>query len=166
MGGLWPAEYDVPKFPETAVVEGAEKRASARSRPRASYGPAAPDRSSRAASISRSALGLARGRSAPIRARYLVDAIAVDPLRAKLELESLAHNTGKKAAHRMLLPSRDFHDGSERCALRLPQHAKDGLLFSAAAGWTRNAVTLRRSFGANLAACRLGFTASFAMQHL
>jgi hypothetical protein len=61
----------------------------------------------------------------------------------------------------MLLPSRGFHDGSDRCALRLPQHAKDGLLFGAAAAWTRNAVTLRRSFGANLAACRLGFYCVF-----
>jgi hypothetical protein len=51
----------------------------------------------------------------------------------------------------MLLPSRSFHNGSDRCALRLPQHAKDGLLFGAAAGRARDTLNLCRFFGANLA---------------
>ena len=104
--------------------------------------------------------------SAPIRARYLVDSIAVDFLRAKLQLETLAHYAGKKAAYRMLLPARGFHDGGNRCAFRLSQHGKDGLLFGATADWARNALRFCRSFGASLVARGLGFTAFFAVQHL
>jgi hypothetical protein len=77
----------------------------------------------------------------------------------------LAHHTGEKSAHRMLLPSRGFHDGSNRCALGPPQQAKDGLLFGVAAGRAPDALTLRRSRCANLAACRLRFSAFVALQH-
>jgi hypothetical protein len=66
----------------------------------------------------------------------------------------------------MLLPSRGFHDGGDRCASRLSQHTKDGFLFGAATGWPRNTPKLCRSIGASSAAPWLGFTAFFAVQHL
>ena len=66
----------------------------------------------------------------------------------------------------MLLPARGFHDGRYRCALRPSQHAKDDFLFGAATRWARNTLKRCRSFGASLAAYRLGFTAFFAVQHL
>ena len=66
----------------------------------------------------------------------------------------------------MLLPARGFHYGRDRRALRLSQHAKDGVLFGTAAGWRRNALKLCRSLGASLASYWLGFTAFFAVQHL
>ena len=61
----------------------------------------------------------------------------------------------------MLLPARGFHDGRDRCALRLSQHAKDGFLFGAATGWARNTLKLCRSFGASLAALPARFYCVF-----
>src|SRR5262249_53667889 len=85
-------------------------RAGAQSRRRFSAGPAAPDRSSPVAWLSRwPALGLARGGLAAISARDLVDPVAVHLLRAELELEALAHNAGKKAAHGVRLPAGGLH---------------------------------------------------------
>src|SRR5262245_44684075 len=81
-------------------------QAGAQSRRRVSRGPAAPDRSSPAAWLSGwPALGLAKGGLAAISARDLVDPVAVHLLRAELELEALAHDAGKKAAHRVRLPA-------------------------------------------------------------
>jgi hypothetical protein len=42
----------------------------------------------------------------------MVDSLAVGLLRANFQLEALAYHAGEKAAHRMLLLSRGFHDGS------------------------------------------------------
>jgi hypothetical protein len=60
-------------------------------------------------------LGLAKSGLAAISARDLVDPVAVHLLRAELELEALAHNAGKKAAHRVRLPT-----GGYRPLLNLP----------------------------------------------
>ena len=43
---------------------------------------------------------------AAVCARDLIDSGAVHLLRTELQLEALAHHTSKKAAHRMLLPTR------------------------------------------------------------
>src|ERR1700740_3814921 len=71
--------------------------AGAKSRPRVSRGPAAPDRSSPAAWLSgRPPLGLAKGGLAAVSARDLVDPVAVHLLRAELQLEALSPHRGHK----------------------------------------------------------------------
>jgi hypothetical protein len=43
-----------------------------------------------------------------------INPLTVALLRAKIEAEFLAHYTGEKAAHRMLLPMGRSHNGSNR----------------------------------------------------
>src|SRR5215469_1714419 len=64
-------------------------------------------------------------------ARDLIDPVAVHLVRGKLKFQTLAHYAGKKAAHRMLLPSGRFHDGGDRCARRRLQHRNDARLLRA-----------------------------------
>ena len=60
---------------------------------------------------------------------------AIDAVRSLLllglesETELLAHDTGKEAAHRVLLPASRLHNGRNRNALRPAQHADDFGLF-------------------------------------
>jgi len=71
---------------------------------------------------------------AAVSARDLVDPIAVHLIRGELQLQTLAHHSGEKTAHRMLLPSGRFHDGGNRCACRRLQHRDDARLLRASIG--------------------------------
>jgi hypothetical protein len=62
-----------------------------------------------------------------------IDSTFVRLLGNKVEPEFLADDTGKKAAHRMLLPIRGSHDPSDRCARRRSQHCDDAGVFGVGA---------------------------------
>src|SRR6202051_4939389 len=109
--------------------------AGAQSRRRFSRGPAARDRSSPAAWLSRwPALGVAGGGLAAIGPRDLVAPVAAHLLRAELQLEALAHDAGKKAANRVLLPAGGLHHRFDRCARGGLQQGDDARLLRAAIG--------------------------------
>src|SRR5260370_3561054 len=54
-----------------------------------------------------------------------VDPALVGRFGNKIQTELLANNTGKKTAHRMLLPFRCCHDRCDRSSSRTPQHRKN-----------------------------------------
>src|SRR5260370_40291801 len=55
----------------------------------------------------------------------------------EIETELLANHTGKKAAHRMLLPIRYSHDRCDGSTSRLPQHCDDSGVFGiGSCGWS------------------------------
>ena len=68
--------------------------------------------------------------------RHTINAFAVGLLRYQRQAELLAHDTGKEAADRVLLPAGRLHDGGDRCPLGLSEQGEDRLLFGPAAGRT------------------------------
>src|SRR5438874_2096604 len=66
-----------------------------------------------------------------------VDPFAVGFLRSQRQPELPAHNAGKKAADRMLLPASRFHDRGDRYTLGLSEQGEDGRLLGPAAGRAR-----------------------------
>ena len=96
-----------------------------------------------------------------------INAFGPGLLRYQRQPELLAHHTRKKAADRVLLPTRRLHDGGDRCALGLSKQGEDGLLFGPAAGRTPgNVPRLRRSVRAALGARKLGLCGDFAVRHV
>src|ERR1700674_5178206 len=67
--------------------------------------------------------------------------MAVHRLRGALELEALAHDAGKKAAHRVLLPAGGRHHRFDRCAWRRLQHRDDTRLLRASVGLVSLAIS-------------------------
>ena len=74
-----------------------------------------------------------------------IDPVTVALLRAKIEAKLLAHHTGEKAAHRMLLPMGRPHDGGNGRSFRSVQHRKHPSLLRA-----RPAVVERASLSLHL----------------
>src|SRR5262249_40367391 len=122
-------------------------RAGARSRWRAMLDPAVPDRSPRVAWHSSCAATRGAG-SQPCSATVddAIDPVPVDFLRAQIKAELLAHHPSEEAAHRMLLPMGDAHDGGNRCSLRPAYHGEHASLFRPWPAFARGA-----SFGLSLA---------------
>src|SRR5271157_4595524 len=60
-----------------------------------------------------------------------IDPVTVALLRAKIEAELLAHHTGEKAAHRMLLPMVRPHDGGNGRSFWSVQHREHASLLRA-----------------------------------
>src|SRR5262245_60721866 len=58
-----------------------------------------------------------------------IDPVTVDCLGAEIEAKLLAHHASEEAAHRVLLPMGDAHDGRNRRPLRPPQHGDHASLF-------------------------------------
>src|SRR5262249_54757125 len=122
-------------------------RADARSRCRAPLRPAPPDRSPRVAWRSSCPTARGAGRK-PCTATVsdAIDPVPVDLLRAQFKAELLAHHPSEEAAHRMLLPMGDAHDGRNRRSLRPAQHAEHASLFRPWPAFARGA-----GFGLRLA---------------
>src|SRR5262245_30202744 len=121
-------------------------RAGARSRCRATLDPAVPDRSLRVAW--HSSCATTRAGSGPCNATVAdaIDPVPVDFLRAQIKAELFAHHPGEEAAHRVLLPMGDAHNGGNRYSLRLAQHGEHASLFRPWPAFGRGA-----SFGLRLA---------------
>src|SRR5215831_8967192 len=105
-------------------------RADARSRCRAPFYPAPPDRSPHVAW--HSSCATARGAGSGLCTATVDDAIdpvTVNLLRAQIKVELLAHHASEEAADRVLLPMGRAHDGSNRRSLRPAQHGEHPSLF-------------------------------------
>src|SRR5262249_3644368 len=104
-------------------------RADARSRGRAPFYPAPPDRSPHVAWHSSCATARGAGGLCTATVDDAIDPVTVDFVRAQIKAELLAHHASEEAAHRMLLPMGDADDGSNRCSLRPAQHGEHASLF-------------------------------------
>src|SRR5262245_361451 len=67
--------------------------------------------------------------SGPCTSTDAIDPVPVDLLRAQIKAELLAHHASEEAAHRMLLPMGDAHNGGNRRPLRSAQHGEHASLF-------------------------------------
>ena len=103
-------------------------------------------------------------RSGRLPGSHTIDAFAVGLLGRQRQAELLAHNTGKEAAHRVLLPTGRLHDGGDRRTCRPSKQGEDGFLLGRAAGRTCGPVP--RLFCAALGAHKLGVVGGFAMRHV
>src|SRR5438876_5124487 len=58
-----------------------------------------------------------------------IDPVTVDFLRAQIKAKLFAHHASEEAAHRVLLPMGDAHDGGNRRSLRSVKHGEHARLF-------------------------------------
>src|SRR5207237_10728336 len=94
-----------------------------------------------------------------------VDSFAVGLLRSQRQPELPAHNAGKEAAHRMLLPASRFHDRGDRYTRGLSEQGKDGRLLGPAAGRVRGSFpTPLRLFREALGAAVFSLVGGFAVR--